>query len=252
MSGPGRETTAHTLLGGRVALEQPAAGYRTAIDPVLLAAAVPAVGSDGRVLDIGCGVGAAALCYATREPAGHVTGLELQPDLAALARANAAANGLAERFTVAAGDLLRPPPAVPGNGFDQVMANPPYLSADRADPSPDPGRAVAGVEGEADLAAWIEFGLSRLKPRGGLTLVQRADRLHEILAALGAAAGDIRILPLWPKAGRPAKRVIVAARKGLKGGVTLLPGLVLHEPEGAYTAAAEAVLRGAGNIPLTN
>ena len=108
------------------------------------------------------------------------------------------------------------------------------------------------MEGAADLQAWIGFALSRLKPRGGLTIIQRADRLHEILAALGRGAGDISILPLWPKAGRPAKRVIVQARKGLKGGVNLLPGLVLHEADGAYTPAAEAVLRYAGNVSLTN
>ena len=87
--------TADRLLGGRVSLRQPAKGYRAAIDPILLAAAV-AYG-DRRVLDVGCGVGTAAICLATRITECRVTGLEIQPELAALARDNAAENGLAGR-----------------------------------------------------------------------------------------------------------------------------------------------------------
>ena len=252
MSAGAADLSEDRVLGGRITLRQPARGYRAAIDPVLLAAAVTPADAGETVLDLGCGVGTAALCYAARVPDCAVTGLELQPALADLARANAAANGLDGRVSVVTGDLTDPPAAVPGNGFARVMLNPPYLAPDAADPAPQAEKATATVEGGADLAAWIGFALSRLAPRGRLTLVHRADRLAEILALLDGRAGDIAVLPLWPKAGRPAKRVIVGGRKGAKGGAAVLPGLTLHTADGAYTEAADRVLRDAGNISLTN
>jgi SAM-dependent methyltransferase len=90
-----REPQPDRLLDGRVQLRQPESGYRAAVDPVLLAAATPAVA--GRVLDVGAGVGAAALCYAVRVPGARVTGLELQPALAEIARENIARNDLQDR-----------------------------------------------------------------------------------------------------------------------------------------------------------
>jgi tRNA1(Val) A37 N6-methylase TrmN6 len=86
--------------------------------------------------------------------------------------------------------------------------------------------------------------LRMTRPRGGLTLIHRADRLDDILALLYQKAGEIAVLPLWPRAGEPAKRVIVRARKGVRGGTTLLPGLALHgpadDPDGRYTPQALA------------
>lgn len=203
-----------SLLGGRVSLRQPEDGYRAAIDPVLLAAATPAIA--GNVLDVGAGVGAAALCYAVRVPGARVTGLELQPALALLAEENAARNDLAERVSFVQGDLLRPPDAVTQDTYDHVMANPPYMPPGRGGPPPDPSKATSMVEGEADLSAWIDFCFRMVKPKGSVTLVHRADRLDELLALLHACSGGIVVIPLWPGEGRPAKRVLVRARKDVR------------------------------------
>jgi tRNA1(Val) A37 N6-methylase TrmN6 len=249
---PAPADTADSLLGGRIALRQPASGYRVAIDPVLLAAAVPVAGA---VLDVGCGVGAAALCYAARVPGARVTGLELRADWAALAEENARANGMAERVQIVCGDLLQPPSALPAGGFDEVMANPPYLPAARADMRKPPADAPATVEGEAKLADWIAFCLSMSAPKGGVTLIQRADRLDEILFHLQGKAGGVVVFPLWPRApgeagGEDARRVIVHARKGSKAPTRLAAGLALHSDGGGYSAAAERVLRDGAALVL--
>ncbi len=273
-------TSRDAFLGGRLVVEQPRRGYRAAMDPVLLAAAVPAVNDCGRqaggpVLDLGCGVGTAALCYAARVPHARVVGLERDPAMADLARANVAANALSDRVAVETGDLLAPPAevalgpagkAVRWGEFAQAMANPPYGAAAAFDPSPHPQRAAATVEGEATLDAWVAALLAAVRPKGGVTLIHRADRLPEILAALAGRAGEVAVLPLWPRAGQPAKRVVVHARKGVKGAARLLPGLVLHgaaasdgaEADGAeaekegqrYTEAAETILRDGAALPL--
>ena len=228
------------LLGGRVRLRQGRDGYRAAIDPVLLAAAVPAR-PGARVLDLGTGAGAAALCLMARVEGLSVVGLELDPATASLARENAALNGC-PAFAVREGDVARLPADL--RGFDHVMANPPYLDASRADASPHPGRRRSNID-ETGLASWIEAALAALAPGGMLTFIQRADCLADLLSPLEGRAGAIVVAPLWPRQGEAAKRVIVAARAGRRTPLAIHPGLVLHEADGRYTEAADAILRGA-------
>ena len=239
---PALAITEDRLLGGRIQLIQPQEGYRVAIDPVFLAAAVPAAPGD-LVLDVGAGVGAAALCLAWREPACQVRGIEVQRELVRLAGRNVDLNGFAGRVEVMVGDLLRPPPRLAPSSFHHVMANPPFLPADAATPPPQRGRAVAHVEGEADLADWVRFCLTMTRPKGTVTFIHRADRLEALLAELRSRAGEIVVFPLWPGSSRPASRVLVRARKEVGAPTRLAAGLVLHEPDGRFTPAAEAILR---------
>lgn len=235
-----------TLLGGQVRLRQPVDGYRAAIDPVLLAASVDATPGQ-RVLEAGAGHGTAAICLARRVSDCSVTGIEIQPDLVRLANDNARLNDLAGSVQVMIGDLVRPLPRIAAGGFDHVMANPPYLDVGRADLSPDAGRAIANVEGDAGLDVWLAFMLRMVRTKGTITLIHRADRLDEILTLLSGAAGDVTVFPIWPKQDRAAKRVIIRARKGIRTPMTLSAGLVMHEEDGAYTVAANEILRGGPN-----
>ena len=242
MNRPDAATTEDRLLGGRVMFRQPAQGYRAAIDPVLLAAAVPARARD-RVLDLGAGAGAASLCLAARIDGVDVTGLEIDPDLAALFGANAAANGWASRLRCVVGDVAEPPRAPAPEGFDIVMANPPYLPGEAGTPSPHEGKRRAHGGGPP-LERWIAAALRYAKPNGRLVFIHRADRLDALLAALHGRAGAVEILPIWPRRGEAATRVVVRARKGARTPATLLPGLVLHDTDAKYAAEADAVLRG--------
>lgn len=234
------------LLGGRVRLLQPRDGYRAAIDPVLLAAAVPAVPGE-HVADLGCGVGAALLCLAARCPEVSVTGVERESGLAALARENLGLNGLAGRCAIVEGSVADP---IGGALFDRVMINPPFLPPGRGRASAHPVKAAANVEAGLDLAGWVAAAAGVLRPRGWLTLVHRADRIDEICAALRPGFGSLTLFPLWPKAGEPARRVLVQARRSGRSPAVLAAGLVLHEADGGYTPAAQAVLRDAAPLAL--
>ncbi|MDX1574679.1 MAG: methyltransferase, partial [Kiloniellales bacterium] len=202
-------------------------------------------------LDLGCGVGAAALCLLARLPEALVTGLEVQPGLAVLARDNAALNGKAGSFRVVEGDVADRnvlAGAGPG-GFDEVLCNPPHHRAGMA-AAPDPTKALANRETEADLDDWVAAALAHAGPKGAATFVHRADRLEDLLAALRGRAGGIVVFPLWPKPGAAARRVLVRARKGSRAPLTLAAGLVLHGPDGRYTPEAEGVLREGRGLAL--
>jgi tRNA1(Val) A37 N6-methylase TrmN6 len=238
------------FLGGRLYLYQPLHGYRAATDPVFLAGFTPARAGQS-VLDLGCGAGTAGLCLARRVAGIELHGLELQPDYAELARRNAAENGIA--VTVYDGDLRAPPAALRGRAFDHVIANPPFHPVE-APGAADPGRDLAHREGEAGLADWVAAGLRRLRPGGYLVLIHRTERLGDILAALQTGAGAVEILPLAARAGRPAARVLLRARKSSAAPLTLYSPLTIHmrsshaRDDDDYSEQAAKILRGLAEV----
>lgn len=245
------ELTRDAFLGGRIAVHQPRHGFRAAVDAVLLAAAVPAQAGE-RVLELGCGAGVASLCLGARVSGLQQTGLELQPAYAALARRNAAGNG--QRLEVIEGDVAAPPAALRGRGFEHVLCNPPWFRPGTGTAATDAGRETALREA-APLAAWTDLAARRLVPGGRLTLIHETARLPEVLAALDARLGSLVVLPLLPRAGRPANRFLLAARKGGRAAFRLLAPLVLHSGAahrdgGDFTPEAEAVLRKGAALAL--
>ncbi len=243
--------TEDRFLGGRLTLLQPATGYRAGADPVLLAAAVPAVPGQS-VLDLGCGVGTAAFCLQARVGDLRLTGLELQESYADLARRNRDLTGLP--MNVVTGDAARMPAALRGENFDHVLTNPPYFQRTGAT-APDAGREAARGE-TLPLAGWIDAAVRRLAPQGLLTVIQDAARLPDLLAACDTRLGNLRVLPLTSRAGRAADRVILRARKSSRGPFRLLPPLILHagdrhERDGeSYRPDVFQVLRHAAPLPV--
>ncbi len=246
------DLTTDGFLDGRLRILQPAAGYRAAMDPVLLAAAVPARAGQ-EILELGCGVGVASLCLGARVSGLDLTGLELQLGYADLARRNAEANGQA--MTVFEGDLGMQPRDLRALSFDHVIANPPYFMARDGTPAADAGREQAQREA-TPLAVWMDAALRRLRPGGYLSVIQAAERVPDLIRALDDRAGDISLLPVAPRSGRPAGRVILRARKGARGAFRLLPALVLHDGAAHLrdgddlTPAARAILRDGSALEL--
>ncbi|WP_226782021.1 tRNA1(Val) (adenine(37)-N6)-methyltransferase [Oceaniglobus trochenteri] len=247
---PFDDITQDAFLGGRLTVAQPARGYRAGIDAVLLAASVPAKPGQS-VLELGCGVGVASLCLGARVSGLELSGLEVQPDYAELARRNGLANGM--DLAVHTGDLMAMPAALRQQSFDHVIANPPYYHAPSRTASRDAGRETAHAEG-ASLAAWIDAATRRLRPNGMLSVIQRADRLRDLLAACDDRLGRLILRPIQARQGRPAQLILLTATKGGRTPLTLRNPLFLHEGDRhesdseSYTPLIRDVLR--GGLPL--
>ena len=247
---PEDRLTLDAFLGGNLRVAQPKDGYRAGVDPVLLAASVPARAGDS-VLDLGCGAGVAGLCVATRVPGVSLTGLERQPAYAALARRNAQFNGIA--MDVVTGDLSDMPAALRQQQFDHVIANPPYFDRSAGTAAQDTGREAALGE-QTPLADWVRMAAKRAKPRGTVTFIHRGERLPDLMAAFDRVLGGIEALPLIPRRGRAARLVLVRGRKGGRANFRLYDGWVLHEGERHesdgenYTAATACILRKAAPL----
>jgi tRNA1(Val) A37 N6-methylase TrmN6 len=238
-----------TFLGGRVIARQPACGYRASVDTVLLGAAI-ALAPGERAVELGCGSGAALLIAAARNPEATFRGVERDPELAALAAANARANASASRVEILEADALAPDPAW-RESFDHAFFNPPfYDDPDAVRPPRDAARRAAFVNAEGGIDVWIGAALALVRSRGRVTLIHRADRLADVLAALSGAAGEIRVRPVQPRAGAPAHRIIVRARKGVRTPLSILPALVLHKDDGGFTEEAAEILNGARGLAL--
>lgn len=221
------------FLGGRVIVRQPVDGFRGGLDAVMLAAGIGAKAGE-TILELGAGAGTASLCLATRVPDCDITGIEIDASLVELANANAAANDMEPRVHFIQGDALDPPK----QDFDHVFTNPPFHEGER---SPDEMRALA-LQDEGQLADWLRAGLKRTRSNGSFTAILSASRLGEALNAVPHRGATV--IPLWPKQGVDAKRVILRLRKSSRAPLSFSHGIVLHEADGRYTAEADAILRG--------
>ena len=247
-----RETTEDAFLGGQLRLRQPKSGHRAGHDAVLLAAATPARSGD-RVVDFGAGVGAAGLALAKRVPAIQLLLVEIDPELAELARGNAASNAIAA--DVIALDVTSAPGQYGAAGLvpdsvDVVLMNPPFNDPARHRLSPDKVRATAHVATAATLEDWVHAARRVLKSQGMLTLIWRADGLAEVLTALDRGFGSLAILPVHGDATSPAIRVLVRAVKGGRAPARIHLGLVLNNESAVPKKQVEEIL--AGNLALPN
>lgn len=254
----GLQTTVDKFIGGKVEAVQPKHGrHRSGLDAVMLAAAVPS-STRGQVIDLGAGVGVAGFCVAARLPDVDVLLVDNDPIATGLARQGLAlpANAhFAGRIAIAGVDVTAPEPARVAAGLhragaDHVIMNPPFNDPAKVRVSPSAPRMAAHVLSDEGLDQWLRAAASALREGGGLTVIWPAPRLAGLLGAMESRFGAVSVFPLHPYAGEPAIRVLVQGVKGSKAGLSLLPGLVLHEPDGAFREAAVAILRHGGGLDI--
>jgi tRNA1(Val) A37 N6-methylase TrmN6 len=249
------------FLGGALQICQPKSGYRAGLDAVLLAAAAPvAAGARAHVLDAGSGVGVVGLCVAWRVRDAQVTLVEVEPDLAALARDNVLRNSVGDRVRVVEADIAlggtafnTPEAASAGllaGSFAHVLANPPYHEAGRGTSPASRLKAAAHLMPRRGLAAWIRFLASAAAGDASATIIYPAERLAELLALMQGRFGALKVLPIFARETGAATRVIVQGRKGSRAPLQILRGLVLHDDGNALRPDVQQIVRHGAALAL--
>lgn len=228
------------LLNKTISLKQPIYGYKVAIDPVFLAASVDIV--KGKLLDIGCGVGAISLCLAHRFKEIEIQGIDIQKDMITLAQHNAIDNNYAHRIHFFEADLAHYAKQH-AEKFSTIITNPPFFKKNVSNISPTPQKALAHHDLNMSTTEWIKNSFKLLKSKGYLYIIFPFDDIPLLLGSLYPMQYNMKIFPLWPKIGQHAKRVIIKFQKNSLAPSRLLNGLVLHEEDGTYTKEANQILR---------
>lgn len=241
--------TRDAFLGGRLTLVQPKDGFRAGLDSVLLGAAVNT--QTGALLDLGAGVGTAALCALTHQPSLTATLVEADAETAVLARQNIEDNGFSARAEVLALDLADTGAARLAAGLAQdrfavVIANPPYYVAGT---EAAPQRRQARQMPAAALDRWVAAAAGHAAPGGEAIFIHICAQLPALLASFENRFGDVTVLPLSPREGEAAHRVLVRGRKGSRAPFRLLASRALHEAEGRrFRPEFEAIFRGTARL----
>ncbi len=230
--------TDDTLFNGRLICRQHQDGYRFSLDAVLLAHFCQPL-SRSKILDLGtgCGVISLVLCY--RHPDIQVTGLELQPSLAELAKNNVLANTLENRFTVQQGDLRRVKKKLRAESYDLVLSNPPYYKTGSGRMSQEDERAIARHELTADPDSVIAAAAFAVKNRGRVACIYPAERLTTVTAIMmKKRLVPKRIQPVYSyPEDEQARLVMIEAMKNGGEGLRLLPPLYIYQySDGPYSA----------------
>lgn len=244
--------TRDAFLGGRLTLSQPRHGFRAGLDSVLLGAAV---GEDRRsLLDLGSGVGTAAFVALAHNRDLRGTLVEQNPEVATLARDNAAANGFTDRTTIIDADVTGPGAArksagVLDNGYDSVIANPPFFAKGAGTLAAETGRAGARHMPAETFDLWVRTAASAAAARGEVIFVYPVESLSPLLAAFTQRFGNVTVLPLTPRADVPATRVLIRGIKGSRAPLSLLASRALHDVKGrGFLPDFEAIFRGTATL----
>jgi len=239
--------TSDAFLGGRITVSQPQKGFRAGLDSVLLGAAVGP--GRKRLLDLGAGVGTAALVALAHGAERQALLVEANPELVLVAQGNLAANGFAERGSIVLLDVtakgaLRQAAGMGPDSFDTVIANPPFFDATGGTLPPSPGRAAARHMAPEGIEAWVRSAAAALKPGGEAIFIHRAAALPDLLAAFEGRFGALTILPIAARQADAAQRVLLRGIKGSRAPLRLSAPLVLHEAGQAFRPALKAIFMG--------
>ena len=230
-------------------LQQPAHGYRFALEAFLLADFVPAI-APAPLIDLGTGCGVVALFLARRFPHLYCVGLELQRSLAVLARQNVVSNSLERRIDIVQGDIRQVASLFPAGTFGTVVCNPPYRAVGNGRLNPHPEKAIARHELTMTLPQLLQAARHLLRRRGLLLLVYHPTRLSELCSRLEAAHLRPRRMRLVHATERtPASIVLLEALRDGRDALTVLPPLWVYEASGDYTAEMRAIFQGRAVVP---
>ncbi len=192
--------------------------------------------SKDKVLDIGTGTGIIPLLLDARYDVGHVTGLEIQKEMAEMASRSIKLNNAEERITVVEGDIKQGLTLFGNGTFDVITTNPPYMTLEKGIVNPSDAKAISRHEISATLEDIICQSSKLLKNKGRFYMVHRPARLVEIMNIMRSYNMEVKnIRFVHPYQNKEANMVLIEAIHDGKPYLKVAPPLVAYQENGEYT-----------------
>lgn len=218
-------------------------GYRIIQDPerfcfgmdAVLLSGFARVKDGASVLDLGTGTGIIPILLEAKTGAAHLTGLEIQPDSADMARRSVALNGLEDRIDIVTGDIKEAGSLFDAASFDVITCNPPYMIGKHGIANPQDAKAIARHEILCTLEDVISQTARLLKPGGNFYLVHRPFRLAEIMVLLSKYKLEPKRMQLvYPYVDKEPNMVLLEANRGGRPRMTVEKPLIVYQKPGVY------------------
>ncbi len=235
------------LMRGGLRLIQDPDRFCFGTDAVLLSDFAKASARE-KVLDLCAGNGVVSLLMLARYPSASYTALEIQPELADLARRSVELNHVEDKVSVIEGDLKEIRTRIRPGSFDVVTVNPPYMAGQGLQNESESVR-LARHEVACTLHDVVEAAAYALKYHGRFYMVHRPERLAEIMTELTLAKLEPKMLRLiQPFEGKEPTQLLVMASLGGGKGMRVLPPLITYRAPGVYTEEMLAVYGDDGHV----
>lgn len=204
------------------------------MDAVLLSG-FARVKEGAKVLDMGTGTGIIPILLEAKTKAAQLTGLEIQPDSADMARRSVQLNGLEEKIDIVEGDIKEAGSLFDAASFDVITCNPPYMIGQHGIKNPEDAKAIARHEILCTLEDVISQAAKLLKPGGNFFLVHRPFRLAEIMVLLQQYRLEPKRMQLvYPFVDKEPNMVLLEANRGGKPRMTVEKPLIVYQEKGVY------------------
>jgi len=205
-------------------------------DAYLLSAFVPP--ARGKAVELGAGSGIISLLCAGRGRFGHIDSVEIQPEMADLARRNVALNGLGERISVVNADLRE----YRGKA-DVVFANPPYMKNGAGVENPDGIKNASRREIFGGISDFTACAARLLGSGGTFACVWRPERLSDLIVSMRACGIEPkRLITVYPRAeARPCLVLCEGRKGGGEGSLFMAPPFILNLENGEMTGDCKYV-----------
>ena len=244
------EETIDEILNGGLRVFQKKKGYRFSIDSILLAH-FAALRQRTRFIDIGCGSGIILLILAKRFPNTKCRGLEIQENLAALARKNSQINCLESRVDIVHGDARDIKNIFPERSFDSVIFNPPYRKLNSGRINPHPEKAIARHEIDGSLKDFLKASKYLLKPAGTVFTIYPAKRLVELIYLFRESGIEPKKMKLvFSDISSDAEFALVEGKKGSHEELKLEKSLFIYDQERNYTEEMSGIFSELSHFPI--
>lgn len=210
-------------------------GFCFGMDAVLLSGFAK-VKPGEKAIDLGTGTGIIPILLEAKNDGKHYTGLEIQEEMADMARRSVALNRLEEKIDIATGDIKEASRLFGAASFDVVTSNPPYMNDAHGLKNPDLPKAIARHEVLCTLEDVVREAAKLLRPGGRFYLVHRPHRLIEIVSALTKYRLEPkRMKMVHPFVDKQANMVLIEAVRGGRSMIQVEAPVIVYKEPGVYT-----------------